>query len=113
MTDPQVWIPLLSLGGAFALWVTRLLWRAGRFAARFAGDYYGSPARPGVPRRPGVMERLEQQGHQLDTVLSRLEPLSDMAEQVARVDAQTRDLTRRVAALERGEPPPRVELFRK
>lgn len=127
MTDPQVWIPLLSVGGAFLLWVTRLLWRVGALLAQHIRDYNGTPARPGVPRQLGVMERLEQQGEQLDTLLEAVQPLPGMAAQLGRVDAQTleterlardtarlaQDLSVRVSALERGDPPPQVSLFRK
>lgn len=46
-----------------------------RFNARFDNfmeDWHGSEARPGVPHRPGVMERLSQQDAALDCINERL-----------------------------------------
>lgn len=58
---------LLVWGGAFSFAVAVFtgLWRAGRAVAvfcsrlsRFLDDWYGEPARPGFPARPGVLERV-------------------------------------------------------
>ncbi|MFD3612404.1 hypothetical protein ACFWXA_30920 [Streptomyces atroolivaceus] len=58
---------VLVWAGAFTVLagVAGVLWRVGRGLARTAGrmdqfmdDWYGEPQRPGVPARPGVLERV-------------------------------------------------------
>lgn len=50
----------------------RIAWRFLRQLAEFLGDWFGEEARPGVPKRPGVMERLDSQDHQLSDIQTRL-----------------------------------------
>jgi hypothetical protein len=43
---------------ALLIWLTRILWRVYQKMDSFLEDWNGSPATPGHPARPGVMERL-------------------------------------------------------
>ena len=57
--DVDLILPLASTVGAltgFAVWLRKLMRRLDNLLE----DWNGSEARPGVPRRPGVMERLEK-----------------------------------------------------
>ena len=52
-------IPLgstISILAGFGIWVRKLMHRLDNLLE----DWCGTEARPGVPRRPGVMERLER-----------------------------------------------------
>lgn len=49
-----VGLTLLALVGAFLRWVWPILRRVGHLA----DDLLGEPARPGVQRRPGLVERV-------------------------------------------------------
>lgn len=67
-----------SLGaGSIALvggisWVVRKLHRFNDRFDEFMKDWNGADARPGVPHRPGVMERLSQQDEALRCINDRL-----------------------------------------
>lgn len=52
---------LAALGGLSGLgWrLVRAAWRFGRRIDDFLSDWFGEQARPGIPARPGVMERLQ------------------------------------------------------
>ena len=57
--DIDLAVPLASTAGAlvaFAVWLRKLMRRLDNLLE----DWNGADARPGVPRRPGVMERLER-----------------------------------------------------
>lgn len=57
--DIDMLVPLCStigILGGFAVWLRKLMRRLDNLLE----DWNGSPARPGVPRRAGVMERLEK-----------------------------------------------------
>ena len=57
--DIDMLVPLVSTVGAlvgFSVWLRKLMRRLDNLLE----DWNGSPARPGVPRRAGVMERLEK-----------------------------------------------------
>lgn len=57
--DIDMVVPLASTVGAlvgFGVWVRKLMRRLDNLLE----DWNGTEARPGVPRRPGVMERLER-----------------------------------------------------
>lgn len=57
--DIDMLVPLCSTVGilaGFAVWLRKLMRRLDNLLE----DWNGSPARPGVPRRAGVMERLEK-----------------------------------------------------
>lgn len=49
-------LPTLGVLGTFAAWTRRQLSKMDDLL----DDWRGTDARPGVPRRPGVMERLEK-----------------------------------------------------
>lgn len=57
--DIDMVVPLVSTVGAlagFGMWLRKLMRRLDNLLE----DWNGTEARPGVPRRPGVMERLER-----------------------------------------------------
>lgn len=57
--DIDMVVPLVSTIGVlagFGVWLRKLMHRLDNLLE----DWNGSEARPGVPRRPGVMERLER-----------------------------------------------------
>jgi len=57
--DIDMLVPLCSTIGVltgFGVWLRKLMRRLDNLLE----DWNGSPARPGVPRRAGVMERLEK-----------------------------------------------------
>ncbi|MDN3056169.1 hypothetical protein PH213_16775 [Streptomyces sp. SRF1] len=90
-----VWCGVVAtVGGALGL-----LYRASRGARRLAArlgdladDWQGTPARPGVSARPGVMQRLDAIEQQLAAVEHELHPNSgaSLRDAVDRVDARTR-----------------------
>lgn len=57
--DPLVLATMLTVLGGAAWRAWRPARRAWRSLTRMLEDWHGSPERPGVPRRAGVMERLE------------------------------------------------------
>jgi hypothetical protein len=66
-------------GGLVALigWGVRNAWRGLHRLARFLDDYEGTPARPGVASRPGVMERLEAQDQMLTNLADQVTAIAD------------------------------------
>ncbi|MES9587830.1 MULTISPECIES: hypothetical protein [unclassified Streptomyces] len=71
-----------------------LLWRITRGVRRivsrvdeFIDDWQGTPARSGVPSRPGVMERLDRIEHELHPNSG-----SSLRDAVDRVDARTQQI---------------------
>ena len=75
--DPA-WIASLTAlaGGAFALagWGARHLWRITRRTSHFLDDYFGEPARDGLPARPGVMARLGFTEKLLERLVAETQP---------------------------------------
>lgn len=69
--DPLVVVAMLAAAGTAAGWVWR---RAMRPLLNMARDWQGSPPRPGVPARPGVMVRLEQHDDALAAIMAELSP---------------------------------------
>lgn len=72
-----------------------VLWRAVRWAARLGRaveqvieDWSGTPARPGVAARPGVMQTLEDHSARLATIEHEVRPNSgsSMRDAVDRID---------------------------
>lgn len=61
--DPA-WIAALTAltmaVGGIVVWCLRWAWRILSRTMKFLDDYFGEPARPGVPERPGVMARLQR-----------------------------------------------------
>ncbi|MGW0091378.1 hypothetical protein ACWDWS_20455 [Streptomyces sp. NPDC003328] len=63
------------MGAAAAVWrVVRAGLRFFRRVELFMDDWYGEPARPGVPGRPGVMERVSGIDDRLTGVEHELQP---------------------------------------
>jgi hypothetical protein len=52
------WEVAAGIGVVALLALVRFSWRQGRNTARMVEDWRGNEGRPGVARRPGVMERL-------------------------------------------------------
>ena len=73
----QIWLdPLVAAGllvplGISVRWTWRRLLRP---LAHMLTDWHGSPPRPGVPERPGVMVRLEQHDEALARIWTELSP---------------------------------------
>ncbi|MGN6607955.1 MAG: hypothetical protein ACTHMS_13210 [Jatrophihabitans sp.] len=80
-------------GGAAGLvgWIIRKAWLGLARVRRFLDDYEGTPARPGIPERPGVMTRLQSIDHRLANGDLRFEALDErntlLDQRHARVDA--------------------------
>ncbi|MFE0545228.1 hypothetical protein [Streptomyces sp. NPDC058891] len=107
---------LLTVGGlltalvgvAVAVWrVVRAGLRFFRRVELFMDDWYGEPARPGVPGRPGVMERVSGIDDRLTRVEHELQPNSGQSLRDA-VDLANRRLARLCPDpdhADRAEPP--------
>ncbi len=102
------WGLLVAAAGVLAVAV-RATPRLRRWA-RQLDDLFGEEARPGVPARPGVMERLALH----DDALRELLPNggSSIKDTVDRIDARTEQLAQRVEAVERVVVPDRPTLRR-
>ncbi|MCZ4604762.1 hypothetical protein O3S80_13625 [Streptomyces sp. Lzd4kr] len=92
-----IWsVASVAIAGALAL-----AWRMIRGVVRIlrrmddlADDWTGTPARPGVPERAGVMARLDQIEERVGTIEHELRPNSgqSLRDAVDRVDRRTRTL---------------------
>lgn len=61
--DPAWIVAATSLAALLAAlfgWILRKMFRGLRLLVRFTDDYFGEPAAPGRPARPGVMTRLDR-----------------------------------------------------
>lgn len=78
MIASEVWTAVGAGAGAILamLAVAQLVGKPLRKLARqndeFREDWYGRPARPGVPAEPGVMERLSNIEHKVDNLPDRV-----------------------------------------
>ena len=88
--------------GALSKWVIVPIVKFGRTAMQFFEDFYGSPARPGVEARPGVLDRLKVIEHKTDRAEFHLGngnpvPLRSVVEQhtesIAKIQTQINSLT--------------------
>ena len=52
-------IALVAAVAGCIAWAARWGWRILKRTTHFLDDYFGEPARPGFPDRPGVMQRLQ------------------------------------------------------
>lgn len=71
--------------------IARLLWRLGRGLGQMLEDWRGQPARPGVPAKPGVMERLAQVEENLTDIRHEVKPNSglSMRDDISRIHQAT------------------------
>jgi len=77
----------------------RHLWRLGRMLGEFLDDWFGTPARPGIEERPGVMARLARIEERQATVEHELTTNngSSLKDAIQRVEEK---LTTHLASLE-------------
>lgn len=77
----EIYLILGSIAAAIALFtfastIGRRAWNFFRQVAYFLSDWFGETARPGVPSRPGVMERLDCQDKVLEEHTRKLGDIS-------------------------------------
>lgn len=75
--DPAWIVALVSLSTLVSgclVWVIRWGWRVAVRITRFLDDYFGEPARAGVPATPGVMARLQNLEQSLNHVRDEMKP---------------------------------------
>lgn len=78
MTSSTFWTAVGAIAGlvlallAVARLVGKPLGKLSRQNDEFRDDWYGQPARPGVPAQPGMMERVSNIEHKLDTLPERI-----------------------------------------
>lgn len=63
------WCGLITVMIGMIAWMSRQMHRV----SQMLDDWRGTEARPGVPRRPGVMERLEKIEHDVSRVVKNTE----------------------------------------
>jgi hypothetical protein len=86
---------LAAAVAGLAAWAIRWTWRVLTRITRFLDDYFGEPARDGVPARPGVMSRLQAVEESLAHVVAETRPnhgnsLRDVVAQTAQDVADMR-----------------------
>lgn len=84
--DPLVLIALATTAGGAGLQLWRKVLRP---LARMAGDWHGTEARPGVPARPGVMQRLADGDERMTRIEAELtlnggKSMKDTVQRIAR-----------------------------
>jgi hypothetical protein len=90
---------LAAVFGGVIIWGARKAWRVMSRTMRFLDDYYGEPAREGVPARPGVMARLQALDQAVAEVRAETKPnggsnLRDVVHRTARnVDGLKEDVS--------------------
>jgi len=76
-TDPAWIVALIALiTAAFGClaWIGRWAWRIARRVTHFLDDYFGQPARDGMPAKPGVMARLASVEQLVAQVVAETQP---------------------------------------
>src|SRR5512139_3399277 len=91
VTVAQVIAFLGALGGLLVL--ARKAYLGGKRISDLLDDWFGERARPGVPERKGVMERLSDQDVALTEVRNRIEPLATHVENHAEVIQRLEGIT--------------------
>jgi hypothetical protein len=89
-------VALATVLAAVVAWFGRWLWRIAARTSRFMDDYYGEPAMPGRPERPGVMARLENLEHLVSGVAHEVHLNSggSMRDEVQRIGRDVTELQR-------------------
>jgi hypothetical protein len=64
-----------SIGLTAIVWLGRRVWKMVKRGSQFLDDYEGTPARPGVAARPGVMQRLHNQDVALASIGTKVEAI--------------------------------------
>jgi hypothetical protein len=104
MAEPQFWLDnspyligaaVVIIAGALAI---KKMAPGIRRVVHLVDDLTGEPERPGVPGRPGVMERL----HQLDARTAELSPNGgeSIKDRVTRIDTRMTEISGRLRAVE-------------
>ena len=57
-TDIVQWIVILGVLVTLAIRINKLVYPVWRKLEQMANDFSGEPERPGVPAKPGIMERI-------------------------------------------------------
>jgi len=115
-------IAALTAITACCLTLGRMAWHAARALIQLLGDLNGTPARPGSPAHPGIMERLSSVETKLQSVVNETRPnggesmrdvvhqtAADVAEvkkSVGRINSQVQNNTHAITQLTG-----RVEMF--
>lgn len=95
----QGWAALIAIVGVL-VFIWRKVWPYARRISHFLDDFIGEEARPGVPARPGVMERLQNHELALAEIRYHVQPNSGHSAHdrlVARVDALAAHLDEHMA----------------
>jgi hypothetical protein len=72
---------VVLLGGAVALF--RMMFKQGKDIRLMREDWQGTPARPGVPAKQGVMERLESGDRRFDVIDGRMDGFETNLQHIA------------------------------
>lgn len=99
-------VALFALIAGGSAWALRWMWRLGRKTWAFIDDWEGSPAVPGHPAQPGVLERLVrlEEGVAGISAQVHLDSGHSMKDVVIRTEAAVSDLQRSVDKLNRRVP---------
>lgn len=67
----------------------------------FLGDWKGEPERPGVPRRPGVLERLEEHDNDLRAIRTEVKPNggASLRDAVNRTEGKVNEVNKRLDSI--------------
>ena len=99
-------IALISAALALVAWGVRLALKVAKRATHFMDDFFGEAARPGVPAKPGLVERLtllESQSQEIlhEVTLNSGQSIKDV---VNRTESAVSDLAYQMRRLPGGNP---------
>ena len=79
-TDIIQWIAILGVLVTVAIRINKLIYPVWHKLEQMANDFAGEPERPGVPAKPGIMERI-----------SKLEQLvAELSDKIDKIDESTK-----------------------